>query len=90
MKLKRLDKFSDLYSSVALAIGVGASSANSCIDRQLLLVMLLPWVITILGTGITATNFVYTGAATASWYILLAGTSSWQIGIDQGIILTSG
>jgi hypothetical protein len=43
---------------------------------------------TILGTGITASNFVYTGGSTASG--TFTGGASAGIVIDKGIILTSG
>ncbi len=85
MKLKRLVSLA-IGSGVAIAT-VGASSAHAVLvvtptNNAATLAN------TILGTGITATNFVYTGAATASG--TFTGGTSAGIGIDQGIILTSG
>ena len=85
MKLKRLVSLA-IGSGVAIAT-VGASSAKAALivnptgDATTL-------GSTILGNGITATNFVYTGAAKASG--TFTGGISAGIGIDQGIILTSG
>jgi hypothetical protein len=85
MKLKRLVSLA-LGSGVALAT-VGANSAQAVL-------VVTPTTDaatlgnTIIGTGITATNFVYTGGTTASG--TFTGGTSAGIGIDQGIILTSG
>ncbi|WP_373542113.1 choice-of-anchor L domain-containing protein [Chamaesiphon sp.] len=85
MKLKRLVSLA-LGSGVALAT-VGASSAQAVLvvttttDAATL-------GNTIIGSGITATNFVYTGGDIASG--TFTGGTSAGIGIDQGIILTSG
>jgi hypothetical protein len=85
MKLNKLVTLV-LGSGVALAT-VGATSAkavlivNPTTDATLLSN-------TILGSGVTASTFAYTGAATASG--TFTGGSSAGIGIDSGIILTSG
>ena len=85
MNLKKLVSLA-LGSSITLAT-IGSSSANA-----VLLVNTTNNATTlgntILGTGITATNFVYTGGATASG--TFTGGNSAGIGIDKGIILTSG
>ncbi|WP_373542112.1 choice-of-anchor L domain-containing protein [Chamaesiphon sp.] len=86
MKLTRLVSLA-LGSGVAIAT-VGASSAQAVLvvtptnDAAIL-------GNTIIGTGITATNFVYTGGGTTAAGTFTGGTAA-GIGIDQGIILTSG
>jgi hypothetical protein len=85
MNLKRLVSLA-IGSSVTLAtVGAGSAKAallvNTTTDAAIL-------GNTILGTGITATNFAYTGGSTASG--TFTGGTSAGIGIDEGIILTSG
>jgi hypothetical protein len=75
------------YFSACLLVLVGAQAASAAInvsvssDAQALTDVLL-------GTGISVSNLTYTGASTSAG--TFTGGLSAGIGIDQGIILTSG
>ena len=77
-----------LAGPICLAIGVLALPANA------LAISVTPTndagtlANTILGSGITASNLVYTGATAASG--TFSGGAASGIGIDSGIILTTG
>jgi hypothetical protein len=85
MKLTRIATLA-IGSSVALAtIGVSSAKATLLVTPENDATTLGN---AILGAGVTGTNFVYTGAASAAG--TFTGGVSAGIGIESGILLTSG